>query len=314
MSVKYIVSLCAAALIGFTISPSYSHDIISCDGLENCPDGSVPLTNTLLAMQAEIDELTALLAGVTRGTDPNTSQDTLTFTNMNVQIVSGSGTTNGETTGTGNMIIGYNNLREGEEGPDDRDGSHMLVIGDKNNYTADSYGGMVVGSRSETSAPYASVSGGHLNIASYWSASVSGGSSNIANGEATSVSGGHLNIASGALASVCGGQENLASGTVASVSGGSSNIASNDSAWVGGGSGNTSSGLGASVLGGEGNIASGGYATVSGGNGNTASGGASSVSGGHANEAIGSFASVSGGGGRSAEADYCWEGDSIEEC
>ena len=206
----------AMLLLGFTTSPSYSHDLISCDGLENCPDGSVPLTNTLLAMQAEIDELTTLLAGVSRGTDPNTSQDTLTFTNMNVQIVSGSGTTDGETNGKGNLIIGYNEA--GNPNGDNKTGSHMMVGGSYNNYN--SFGGMVVGIYNETSASFASVSGGASNTASGNWASVSGGAGNEASGIYASISGGTDNTASENVSSVSGGERNTASAYSASVSGG----------------------------------------------------------------------------------------------
>ena len=108
MSLKSILALVCALSIGFASLPSYAGDIISCDSFENCPDGSEPLTNKLIQLENKIDALEELLAGVSRGVDPNTSQDTLTFTNMNVQIVNGSGGTDGETTGTGNLIIGYN--------------------------------------------------------------------------------------------------------------------------------------------------------------------------------------------------------------
>lgn len=100
---------------------------------------------------------------------------TVRFEGVNVQIVNGTGTTDGETSGTGNLIIGYNESRENLGEPvdcpdgwycDKRGGSHMLVIGEKNNYTSDSHGGMVVGIQNETSAPFASVSGGDSNTAS----------------------------------------------------------------------------------------------------------------------------------------------------
>ena len=137
MLIKHTILLLAALLTGYLISPSYSGDIISCDSFENCPDGSEPLTNQLIQLENKIDALEELLAGVSRGVDPNTSQDTLTFSNMNVQVVNGSGYTSGTTTGTGNLIIGYNELRGSE---DVRIGSHMLVLGDTNNYSG--FGGV----------------------------------------------------------------------------------------------------------------------------------------------------------------------------
>ena len=202
----------------------------------------------LSAMESRIEELEGLLQDVSRLIDPNTGYDTVRFEGVNVQIVSGSGTTDGETSGTGNFIIGYNELRDDEGNY--RDGSHMLVIGGANNYTSDSYAGMVVGSWNETSAPFASVSGGNSNTAS---------------GEAASVSGGGWNTASGPFASVCGGIQNTASGEVASVSGGELNSATGQFASVSGGDSNTASGHAASVSGGDGRTASGDYDWVAGG-------------------------------------------------
>ena len=198
-----------ACFFVFATSPSYASDTISCDSFEGCADGSVDVTNQLLQMQAEIEQLKALLAGVSRGVDPNTSQDTLTFTNMNVQVVSGSGDTYGAVTGTGNLIIGYNELRGVE---DDRTGSHMLVIGRMNNYS--SYSGMVVGFSNTTSGIFASVSGGGFNIASGRYASVSGGYGNIAGGQHASILGGNANQARGTRSTVLGGHRIYAWSTV----------------------------------------------------------------------------------------------------
>jgi len=175
MLIKHTILLFAALLTGYLISPSYSGDIISCDSFENCPDGSEPLTNQLIQLENKIDALEELLAGVSRGVDPNTGQDTLTFSNMNVQVVNGSGYTSGTTTGTGNLIIGYNELRGSE---DVRIGSHMLVLGDTNNYSG--FGGIVGGRTNETTGGYASVSGGYRNTASGYASSISGGLSKTA--------------------------------------------------------------------------------------------------------------------------------------
>ena len=75
MSIKRILSLCVAVLFGFAVLPSYSQDIISCNGFESCPEADTS------ALEARIEALEALLAGATRGIDPSTSQDTLSFGN-----------------------------------------------------------------------------------------------------------------------------------------------------------------------------------------------------------------------------------------
>ena len=202
----------------------------------------IPISESpeLSALESRIEELEGLLQDVSRLIDPNTGYDTVRFEGVNVQIVNGNGTTHGETLGTGNLIIGYNELRDNEGNY--RDGSHMLVIGEANNYTSGSYGGMVVGSWNETSAPFASVSGGNSNTASAEASSVSGGGWNIASGDFASVSGGIQNRASGEVASVSGGELNSATGQFASVSGGDSNTASGHAASVSGGDGRTASG------------------------------------------------------------------------
>jgi hypothetical protein len=237
---------------------------------------AIPISESpeLSALESRIEELEGLLQDVSRLIDPNTGFDTIRFEGVNVQIVSGSGTTEGETSGTGNLIIGYNELREDLGEPVDcsdrwycdyRGGSHMLVIGSQNNYTSDSYGGMVVGSWNETSALFAVVSGGANNIASGENASVSGGNANTASGEVASVNGGGWNTASGGIASVSGGIQNAASGEVASVSGGELNSATGQFASVSGGDSNTASGHAASVSGGDKRTASGDYDWAAGG-------------------------------------------------
>ena len=272
MSVKYVASLCAAALIGFAISPSYSTELVSCNGFESCPtnDG-----DAIVALEARIAALEALLADVSRGTDPNTSQDTLTLAGMNVQIVNGTGITE-SINGTGNLIIGYNDAFPPEPpGPDGcpdghfcnrRGGSHNLVIGRFNNYSQ--YGGMVVGLESEIGR-FASVIGGYRNTAS---------------GDFSSINSGNNNKASGTYSYVSGGHNNTSSGSASSVSGGGSNTASSDAS------------------------------SVSGGYSNTASGAFSAVSGGDANKASNQGSSVSGGVSKDATAMFCWEGAPGVDC
>jgi hypothetical protein len=180
---------------------------------------------------------------------------TFQFTGVNVQIVSGSGTTDGAVNGKGNLIVGYNEAGICEPGGQacnrtadctfvpgvfcnvggPKTGSHNLIVGTGNGYN--SYGGLVVGVENTISGVFASVSGGQGNTASGLRASVSGGLGNTASGDEASVSGGRLNTASATGASVSGGDINTASAVTASVSGGSSNSASGSDASVSGGTG-----------------------------------------------------------------------------
>jgi len=80
MSCSRVLFLLSASCYFFAI-PASSGEIISCDSFEGCP---TPPTNEIPALKARIDALEALLAGVTRGIDPSTSQDTLTFTDIDL--------------------------------------------------------------------------------------------------------------------------------------------------------------------------------------------------------------------------------------
>ncbi len=174
--------------------------------------------------QAKADALQQLVAAVSF----HHSVPTVVFTGVNVQIVSGSGATDGPVNGAGNLIVGYDKGTLGQT----RTGSHNLVVGDEHEYT--SYGGFVAGLTNTVSGPSASVTGGYENVASGMSACVIGGHANTASGLYASVSGGLYNIASGADASVSGGALNTASGLYASVSGGNSLTQPADNGWAAG--------------------------------------------------------------------------------
>lgn len=118
------------------------------------------------------------------------------ITGANLNVRSGSGATDADTNGLGNLIVGYNEnvLRDdGTLAP--RIGSHNIVVGGEHGYS--SYGGLVAGWGNYISGRFASVTGGRENTASGWGASVSGG---------------HINTASGFMSSVTGGVRNTASG------------------------------------------------------------------------------------------------------
>lgn len=270
------------------------------------------LQATIEDQQTRLGELEDLLVHFGR------DGDEISITGANLHVVNGTGGTNWAN-GLGNIIIGYNEPRDSTGLNDDRSGSHMLVLGQWNNYS--SYGGIVTGRLNTTSGPFSSVTGGHDNVASGDESSISGGSHNEASGFFSSVTGGDGNVASGANSSVSGGFKNKASNTRSSVTGGSNNEAKGLSSWVSGGrfnqasadyssiSGgyeNLASEEFASVTGGYGNEASGFYSAISGGYDNLASGNYSSVTGGYGNEASRFYSSVSGGLNRSADGDYDW--------
>ncbi|MCP4136918.1 MAG: hypothetical protein GY754_38460 [bacterium] len=175
-----------------------------------------------------------LFAGVSRLTDPYTQKSTIRFSGINVQIVSGSGSTDGTVNGLGNLIVGYNETRSLES---NKSGSHNIIVGRWHNYS--SYGGLVVGNYNTISGTYSSVCGGTENTASGQDSSVSGGAYNTASGYWSSVSGGRDNIASWGADSVSGGASNTASGNCSAVSGGYENLANWFFSSVSGGRKNT---------------------------------------------------------------------------
>lgn len=214
---------------------------------EGAPPPEPSLEDRVAELEASVSALQALLAEVTRSVDPDTGADTLIFSGINIQLVNGTGVTGPAYTnpdpaelpnGAGNLIIGYNEPRN--NGTDRRSGSHMLILGDRNNYT--SYGGIIAGRFNQTIGPYSAVNGGYGNVAEgffstvvgegNWAggnySSVSGGAYNTAEGHNSSVSGGYDNRAIGEESSVTGGYQNIASGWRSSVSGGVQAYASGD--------------------------------------------------------------------------------------
>ncbi len=258
---------------------------------------------------------------------------TLRLTGLNVQIVSGSGATDGQVNGRGNFIVGYDEAimtghcsvsgavceRDSDCSPTQtcqsiapvsaKTGSHNVVLGPLHTYN--SFGGFVAGRANEVTGPFASVAGGVGNLAGVgFPVALPPGSLRGSVGEGNSVGGGILNIANGLGASVTGGEANIASGEGAAVTGGFGNRVTGDFAAVSGGISNLASANSASVCGGAGNVAGPGASmysefadherngqapTVTGGAINVANGAAASVSGGKNNVASGDFSSVSGG-------------------
>jgi hypothetical protein len=279
-------------------------------GCGNCDDVIARIDE----LENRIAQLEALLLNITR------NENDIYIDGANLHIRSGSGYTADTVNGLGNLIVGYNEQRGG--GEDDRSGSHNIVVGRSNNFS--SYGGLVVGYRSEISGNYASVSGGTHNTADGYGSSVSGGFSNTASNENASVSGGEHNTAGEDFTWVSGGSYNTANEAHASVSGGYHNIASGSNASISGGRYNRAIGYSSFIGGGgglmpeDGNLAVGNYSAILGGFNNrtgdgstvedldkgryvnlagtdTSIGEQSTVSGGYVNTASGNKSSVSGG-------------------
>jgi hypothetical protein len=211
----------------------------------------------------------------------------LVLSGLNLQIVSGSGSTHGPVNGRGNLIVGYDEDNPPGDPPLDRSGSHNLVIGSYHIYS--SSGGLVAGDSNQISGRSASITGGQLGYAS---------------GELSSISGGENNQATGLESWVAGGFNNTASGLASAAAGGQLNVSAGNSTSIAGGIDNTATGFATSVSGGRCNIAGPGpgHSCL----GISAPNGFATVSGGVFNQALGQNSTVGGGSGRTASGDEDW--------
>lgn len=150
---------------------------------------------------AELEAKTAAMSTTTLDGQP-----VVRFTGVNVQVVSGSGATEGTANGRGNLIVGYH---ESDDTPEDRSGSHNLIVGSGHSYAG--YGGLVAGFDNYVAGKFNSVTGGTQNTAFFDFSSVTGGRSNLAFSEGATVSGGTSNSALGTYSTVSGGSARTAS-------------------------------------------------------------------------------------------------------
>ncbi|WP_419812461.1 hypothetical protein [Bacterioplanoides sp.] len=267
--------------------------------------------NTLQAENAKLTNFVDMVLPYMRGGMDEQNNPAVFFSGANVHINNGEDSTP-TINGTGNLIVGYNEVGTAEllngrgfcsiidvdagapylnqitcenaagswstATGAQKIGSHNIVIGEGHSYTQ--YSGIAAGQNNVIAAPASNISAGRLNLASGFQSSIIGGSLNTASGFGSIISGGTGNTSSGALSSVSGGIQNSSIGISSSVSGGSQNTASGNQSSASGGSQNRSTGTNSSISGGTQNTAEGFNSSVSGGSSNTASGSRSSVSGG----------------------------------
>ena len=132
--------------------------------------------------------------------------DDVIITGANLWINNGTGTTDAEQNGLGNLVLGYNESR-GED-LDQRSGSHSLVLGTRNNFTG--FASVVAGELNTVEGAYTTITGGRENYAGGFHSAICGGFGGWAEGETTSISGGFRNEATGDFSVVSGGRERSA--------------------------------------------------------------------------------------------------------
>lgn len=180
---------------------------------------------------------------------------TAEFTNVNIQLNSGAGSTSG-VNGLGNLIIGYNEASTSApffcsdpQYPDSKScignletwaqnvriGSHNLIVGGGHSYTK--YSAAMFGWNNVSNA-IGTLTAGVLNIANGNSSSITGGQKNNTNANLTSITGGTDNTANSTLSSITSGRGNTTNGYGSSITAGNSNSTHVNSNWssVSGGS------------------------------------------------------------------------------
>lgn len=151
--------------------------------------------------------------------DYDARSKSVVFTGVNVQIRNGAGATDGDTDGTGNLIIGWNESDE----DDGRTGSHNLIVGSHHDWTGHS--GIATGVDHDLLTDAGATLGGEGNAVSGHGAVLIGGQDNEADGPGSVGVGGAENRLAGELSSTIGGYRNDAEGAYALVLGGSDQVA-----------------------------------------------------------------------------------------
>jgi hypothetical protein len=237
---------------------------------------------------------------------------TVRFTGVNVQVVSGSGATDGPPNGRGNVVVGYD---EKSCGADKRrcatdadcsvnrcvpyvlnpQTSFCTVTAQQCQTQADCQDNSC---ESDRQGSHNVVIGDGHRYGSYGGL-VAGAANDVRGPHAVAV-GGEGNVASGFSAVVTGGAFNVASGRYASVAGGRNNRAGGGASLPEPNTTYFNDGAYASIAGGRNNVANGTWATIAGGASNTASGETATAGGGFANTVSGPSAVVSGGSANTA--------------
>jgi hypothetical protein len=185
------------------------------DNSQNVQVGNLQSAESSLQQQLTTIENNSVLAlGPFVTVDPNPETGVIgpnvTFHGINVHIVSGSGSTNdnGNPTGLGNLIVGYDEDPATSDlqdpytsiGPNpltagDRSGSNNLVVGRWNRFNASAFGGFVAGENNTVTAEGATIAGGGRNKANGILSAIVAGYDNIVTGAESVVVGGTINQA-----------------------------------------------------------------------------------------------------------------------
>jgi hypothetical protein len=173
-----------------------------------------------------IENNPALLLGPFVTVDPSPENGVagpnIVITGANVRIVNGSGQTS-VVNGTGNLIIGYNELPPNIVLPNGaRAGSHNFVIGRYNQFAVSGFGNLVAGELNSASGTGGFVTG-YLNTIYGPNCSVLGGEGNVSGADYAVVVGGENNSVGGTANVILGGLSNSEAGEFSVLLGGTNN-------------------------------------------------------------------------------------------
>jgi FtsZ-binding cell division protein ZapB len=145
----------------------------------------------------------------------------IVFSGANVHIVSGSGATNdnGTLTGLGNLIIGYDENPPVSANPQYRKGSHNLIVGRGNEFSAQGFGNLIAGENNYINGECGFVAGAN-NVIYQLNASICGGQYNSVGGSFNVVVGGAYNAMNQTGDVIVGGYDNGEVGTYSVMLGG----------------------------------------------------------------------------------------------
>jgi len=151
------------------------------------------ISQTSGQLQAEITALQNTLRFVT------TTGTEMVISGANLHIVNGTGETASQNS-LGNLIVGYNEMRNDTPSTDLRTGSHNLILGEQNSFS--SYSGIIGGRHNTITGKFACIDGGYGGTASGAYANICGGYGNTASATYSFVGGGEVNTASGVASSI----------------------------------------------------------------------------------------------------------------
>jgi hypothetical protein len=226
------------------------------------------------------------------------STGNIVFEDTNLIVRNNSGSTDGDTDGKGNIIIGYNEIDDDSA----RSGSHNLVLGVANSYS--SHSGIIAGYDNVQLAEYSSILGGTQNTTTAERSVIAAGQSNVTAGPDSVVIAGHSNHAEGQGSVAVAGLSNFSSGLFTAIVSGTANDATAPYAAVVAGSGNEATGESSTVIGGQLNEAAGPASVVLGGKSNVSSGSTSAIVAGWMNRTGAPHAAVLGGYDNDSAGDY----------